>query len=240
MKEIPEKIRPPRPWELRCRFLVATSWILGIGVMRHPLTLGVSGLILFGMLACMAIPFKRILRNTLIISPFLLVSFLTLSCSDGFPLTKDAVDFALLISLRMATCVPAIGLVFGNEVRDYLNAFQALRFPHVLTSTLFLTQRYVHVIGRQCSATGRALVSRLFSPRLRLKTFNIYGQILGGITVHAVDRSEQVRRAMESRGFHGKMRTGPAEPIRLPDLLKSVAALLLLAALLAAERGWMA
>lgn len=223
-------------WELRCRFLVALAWILGIGTMRHPVLIGVSGAILLGMLFHAVIPLKRILRNLLITFPFLLISFLTLSISDGFPVTKNAVEFALLISFRMTACVLAVGLVTGNDVRDYLNAFRAMKFPSTLIAVLFLTQRYVHVVGRQFSSTWKALVSRLFSPRFRMKTFRIYGQIVGGMTIHAIDRSEHVRKAMESRGFHGKLRTDQAAPIRWTDVLKSVSALLPLLAILFMER----
>ena len=225
-------------WELRCRFLVAVVWVLGIGVMRQPATVAASGVVLLVMLLCTAVSVKRVLRNLLIVFPLLLISFVTLSISDGFPVTREAVDFAALIALRMTASVLAVGLVCGNDVHDYLNAFHAMRFPTVLTSTLFLTQRYVHVIGRQFSATRKALVSRLFSPKLRIKTFKIYGQIIGGMTIHAIDRSEHVRKAMESRGFQGQMPTMCPKPIHTSDVLKTLAAVLIFAAILFAERCW--
>lgn len=224
---------------MRCRFLVALAWILGVGMMTHPAALAMAGMALLVMLVWQVVPLGRIFRNLLVVSPFLIVSFVTLSLSDGLPLTREALDFALLIFLRMSVCVLAVCLVTGNDVQDYLNAFRALKFPPVLVSTLFLTQRYVQVIGRQFSATRDALVSRLFSPRLRMKTFKIYGQIFGGMAIHAIDRSEHVRKAMESRGFHGRMRTGQATPIRSVDVWKSGAALLFLALLLLAERLWL-
>ena len=238
MGETTNPLKPFGSWELRCRFVVALVWILGIGVMQHPVTIIVSGFVLFFLLVCMVVPFRRMLRNVLVVFPFLFISFITLLFSDGIPVTQEALDFALLISLRMVACVLAVALVSGNDVQDYLNAFRAMKFPHVLTSTLFLTQRYVHVIARQLSSTRNALVSRLFSPRLRLKTFKIYGQIIGGMAIYAIDRSEHVRKAMESRGFHGQMRTGRALAIRRHDVLKSAVVLLLLAAILFVEKWW--
>ena len=230
---------PARNWELRCRFLVALVWILGIGVMQHPRLICAAGVVLLGMLIFIAVPISRVIRNLIIVSPFLVVSFITLSLSDGFPVSQNAVDFAALISLRMAVCVLPVCLVFGNDIQDYLNAFHAMRFPSALTSTLFLTQRYVHVIGRQFSVTIKSLASRLFSSRIRMKTFNVYGQIFGGLMIHAIDRSDHIHKAMESRGFHGKMRTGKAAPIRQYDVLKSVGAIVLLVAFLIVER-WFA
>ena len=238
MGETTNPLKPLDGWELRCRFVVALAWILGIGVMRHPATIIVSGFVLFALLVGMVVPLRRMLRNVLVVFPFLFISFVTLLLSDGFPVTQEAREFATLISLRMVACVLAVALVSGNDVQDYLNAFRAMKFPHVLASTLFLTQRYVHVIGRQLSSTRKALVSRLFSPRLRPKTFKTYGQIIGGMTIYAIDRSEHVRKAMESRGFHGQMRTGQAMPIRRCDVLKSAAAILLLAAILFVEKWW--
>lgn len=235
MNEHADCPRDQNSWELRCRFVVALLWILGIGVMERPATIAVAGVILFVMLVCSTVCIKKVFRNFLMIFPFLLVSFATLSISDGFPITYEAVDFALLISLRMTASILAVGLVARNRVAEYLAAFQALRFPDSLTSTLFLTQRYVYAIGRQFSATRNTLVSRLFSPRLRMKTFKIYGQIVGGLTIHAIDRSEHVRKAMASRGFQGRMRTAPASPIRLSDILKSVFAVAILIFLLFVE-----
>ena len=236
-----ENINPLKPldgWELRCRFVVALAWILGIGVMRQPVTIIVSGVVLLILLVGMVVPLRQMMRNVLVVFPFLLISFITLLFSDGIPVTQESLDFALLISLRMVACVLAVALVSGNDVQDYLNVFRAMKFPHVLTSTLFLTQRYVHVIARQLSSTRKALVSRLFSPRLRLKTFKIYGQIIGGMTIYAIDRSDHVRKAMESRGFRGQMRIGRAMSIRWHDVLKSAAVLLLLAAILLVEKWW--
>lgn len=227
-------------WELRCRFLVASAWILGVGMMESLAAIAFSGLVLLGMLVFLAIPLKRIRRNGLVVLPFLFVSFLTLLFSDGVPVTKEAANFALLIFSRMTVCVLAVSLVAGNAPRDYLDAFQAMKFPTVLVSTLYLTQRYVHVIGRQFSATRKALVSRLFFPRLRMRTLKTHGRIIGGMTLHAIDRSEHIRKAMESRGFQGRMRSGSAAPIRWTDVLKSVAALSLLAVLLLAERWYLA
>lgn len=234
MNERRDRLSPG--WELRCRFLVALVWILGIGVMQHLAAIAVSALFLVVLLLCSNASGRRIFRNMSIVLPFLLVSFVTLSFSDGFPVTQDTVQFALLISFRISASVLAVGLVYGNDIHDYLAAFHAMRFPRTLTGTLFLTQRYVHAIGRQLSATRKALASRLFSPRPRMKTFRIYGQIIGGMTIHAIDRSEHVRNAMESRGFHGEMRTGRPDPIHLSDVLKSVSAVLPLAIIIVAER----
>jgi len=222
--------------ELRCRFLVTITWIFGIGIIQYYITLVIAGSALFIVLLYAKPYRKHLLRNVFIIVPFLLVSFVTLLFSDGYPITKDSVDFAGLVVTRMIVCVWAVTFVTGNEVRDYLAAFQSMRFPNSLTSTLFLTQRYIHVVGRQFSASRNALVSRLFSPRLRLKTLKIYAQILGGMTLYAIDRSEHVRKAMESRGFQGKIRIGQAIPVRLRDVLESTLAVLPLIVILIAER----
>jgi cobalt/nickel transport system permease protein len=224
--------------ELRCRFFVAMTWVIGISFALHAVTILFSGCILTALFFRMNISRRYILRNLLIVLPFLTISFVTLLLSDGFPVTKEAAGFACLIATRMSVCLLAVNLVAGNNIHDYIAAFQSMRFPNSLTSTLFLTQRYIHVVGRQFSASRKALVSRLFSPRLRLKTLKIHAQIIGGMTLHAIDRSEHVRKAMESRGFQGRIRIGQAMPVRLRDVLESTLAVLPLLVILLVERWY--
>jgi len=238
MNETDNCMKRPDCCELRCRFLVALIWIIGIGFIPHTVIVLFTGIILIAILFRMGISRRYIFRNLLIILPFLSVSFVTLLFSDGFPVTKEAADFAFLVAVRMLVCILAVSLVAGNEVHDYLAVVRAMRFPDSLTSTFFLTQRYLYVVGRQLSASRKALVSRLFSTRLRWKTFKVYGQIIGGMTIHAIDRSEHVRKAMESRGFQGRVRTGQSLPVRLRDLLESTLAVLPLVIILIAERWY--
>ena len=225
-------------WELRCRYAVTLAWIVGVTFMEHLPTLAATALLAILFLTGCGISPKRIFRRLLYAVPFLAISFVTLLLSDGWPITQAATQFALLLVARITACVIVIHLVAFDDIREHLNCFCVLKCPDMLTSTLFLTQRYLCVIGRQLGATRNALASRLFSPDLRTKTMNVYGQMVGGMTVRAIDRSEQVRKAMESRGFQGKIPTAKPLPIRKSDVLKSVVAILVLLIILIADKRW--
>lgn len=204
--------------------------------MERPATVAVACLFSLVFLFLPGAPAKRVFWHLSCVFPFVALSFVTLLFSDGWPITREAVAFSLLLAGRIVACVLVVHLVAFDAVRDHLDCLHALKIPDALTSTLYLTSRYLHLVGRQLLVTRNALASRLFSPDGRIKTFRIYGQLLGGMTVRAIDRSEQVRKAMESRGFHGKIPGHPPLPIRKSDVLKSTAALLPLAILLLAER----
>ena len=230
-----EPRRTPLCWELRCRFVVAVAWILGIGFLQRLSSLGILVLVMALLLPLVGVPLKRVARRLLFVAPFLVISFLTLSISDGFPITQNAFDFAALTVARIFTCLLAVSLISIDDVRKHLAGFRALRLPETLTSTLFLAQRYLHLVALELTATRNSLASRLFGASTGLKTMNVYGQIVGGLTIKAIDRSEQIRKAMESRGFQGRIRTDGADPIRKRDLFQSMAAILFLATILFAD-----
>ena len=225
-------------WELRCRYAVTLTWIVGVTFMEHLPTIAATGFLAIAFLTGCGISPKRVFRRLLYAFPFLAISFVTLAFSDGWPITREATQFALLLVARITACVVVIHLVAFDDIREHLNCFCALKCPDVLASTLFLTQRYLYVIGRQLGATRNALASRLFTPDFRAKSMNVYGQMVGGMTVRAIDRSEQVRKAMESRGFQGKIPTAKPVPMRKNDLLKSVAAIMVLIIILIADKRW--
>lgn len=222
-------------WELRMRFLAALIWVFGISAMSSHIVVAACAAMAVAVMLPMGIGLKRVLKRLLIVAPFLLISYITLLISDGVPITREAFLFASLIALRIVASVLVVTLVTTDNIKHYLSAFKALRMPNAFTSTLFLTQRYVHLIGQQLSSVRNALVSRLFSPKMRFKTIQIYGQITGGVTVRAIDRSQRVQQAMFSRGFNGKMWTEEPAPILKTDVIKTVLAALFMAALLAVD-----
>jgi cobalt/nickel transport system permease protein len=222
-------------WELRCRFFVVFFAMMGISLMQHPATIAITGGFMLLLSIFAGVTFRQIVRRLLIVFPFLLLTLITLLFSEGVPISQHAANVAVLISVRIIGCVLAILLVSVEEIRNVLAAFRAMGFPEILCCTLFLTQRYIHLIGCRWTAVRNAIVSRLFSASLRLKTFEVYGHIVGGMTVSAIDRSEQIRKAMESRGFQGKIPTRNALPIRRNDIFKTAAVIAVLTATLFAD-----
>ncbi|MDR1491400.1 MAG: energy-coupling factor transporter transmembrane protein EcfT [Planctomycetaceae bacterium] len=230
-------VRPPsRRWEIRSCFLTALIGTLCVANMQHITTLAATSLFVFFVLQTIGSAFRELYRRLKCVAPFLLFSFATLLLSDGIPITWEAAKFAILTAARITTCVFVVSLLKRRDIQEYLAGFQAMKFPSVFTATFFLTQRYLHLLLRQTKATLASLKSRLFSPSLRLKSLKVYGQIIGGMTIKAIDQSEIIRQAMESRGFSGQIRTRKADSIRCTDLFKSVAVILVFLLILIAEK----
>jgi cobalt/nickel transport system permease protein len=174
-----------------------------------------AGVLAAGTVLLSGVALRRLVKRVFLISPFMLVSFITLLISDGFLITENASGLAFLILCRVLVSVI---------------------MPDALTSTLFLTQRYVHLIRKEMKNMQNALASRLFKAKFRVQSLKIYGQTTGGMMVKAIDRSKHIQQAMMSRGFNGNIRTGKAPRITILDCVKSVAAILVIAAMTVADR----
>ena len=224
--------------DVRIRFLVVFIWLISVGIMQSKLMLVLSSAAAVAAARALGIPLRRILRRIKLMAPFLFMSFLTLSLSEGFPITSSALAFATMIALRIAASLFALTLVSVDDIKIYLSGFKAMGFPDALTSTLFLTQRYVHLIFQQMASVKNALVSRLFSPRARMSTMRVYGQIIGGTMVKAIDRSESIQHAMESRGFDGKVWTQKVPPVCSRDIVLAAVCLLVAIGFVFIDRRW--
>jgi cobalt/nickel transport system permease protein len=226
-------------WDLRMRFLAAFIWVMCVGIMENTDIILLAGVVAVGTLLLLGVTAKRLIKRVFIIAPFILISFLTLMISDGVPITEEAFEFAFLILCRLLVSVIVITMVSVDDIKLYLDCFNSMRFPDSLTSTLFLAQRYVHLINKELISLQNALRSRLFKAKFGMQSMKVYGQITGGMTVKAIDRSEYIKQAMMSRGFDGKVRTGQAPKIDIIDFIKSLAAIVVITVLVVIDRGFL-
>jgi len=226
-------------WDLRMRFLVTFVWVICVGIMADINVIMLTGIIAVVTLLILGIGLKRLIKRVSVIAPFMLIVFLTLLISDGFPITEEALEFSLLILCRLLVSVIIITMVSVDEINCYLDSFSSMKLPDALTSTLFLTQRYVHLIHRELKNLQNALNSRLFKAKFGIRSMKIYGQITGGMTIKGIDRSKHIQQAMMSRGFDGRVRTGKAPKISKADIVKSLAAIAVIVALTVIERRFL-
>jgi len=224
-------------WDLRLRFLVAFVWVLCVGIMENTYIILLAGVIAIAILLLLKVPVMCLFKRIFIITPFILITFLTLLISDGFPITADAFEFSILILCRVLTSVIVITIVSVDDIKNYLDSFASMGLSSALISTLFLAQRYVHLLNKELSSLRDALSSRLFKAKFGIRSMKIYGQIVGGMTVKAIDRSGHIQHAMMSRGFDGRVRTDKAPAINISDLFKSIAAMGTIIFLVFVERG---
>lgn len=107
--------------------------------------------------------------------------------------------------------------------------------PSPINSMFLLSYRFSFVISDNASTMLRAVYSRGgnlakgFFRRSRL-----YGAIIGASLIHAIEKAERVGKAMEARGFSGRLRVyeHPALPSMAEFTLMGVYVMLLLTAYL--------
>lgn len=218
--------------DVRVRFFTAFFWLIGLAVMNHAETIGFAGLLILLMAFLYRFQFNRLLTKLLCLFPFFLVTFITFLFSDGFPLSREAFESAVLILTRILVSSVILIIVVNGGLRENLAGLKGMKFPDSFISIVFFTERYITLMSRQFSKVRQTLLSRLFCPRLKWRTLKIYGQIIGGMTIKAIDRSEQIQKAMMSRGFQKKI---PCETPRIRfghELVKSILCILPLVCLL--------
>jgi cobalt/nickel transport system permease protein len=64
-----------------------------------------------------------------------------------------------------------------------------------------------------------------------MRTYQTYGEIIGGLFVKSIDGSDRVYKAMISRGYAGRSVVAEAQKIKALDVVKSMAMLISVAAL---------
>lgn len=226
-------------WESRCKAVTCVVSIFLISSINAPeLLIGVY-LVLLLMVFSMGLSVREIIRRTSHLLPFILLMGFPIILGGGFPLKRERVSLALLLSFKgLSGLYIMFILFFSQSIPELLNALSYMKIPDVFMSVMFLTLRYVFILGEKLGTMYKALISRLFKPSLDKKTFNAMGGVMGGILIKSFDTSDTVYKAMISRGFEGKMPVSKPKKIELLDLIKSGIMLMSIIFVLVAERWW--
>lgn len=195
------------------------------------------------------------LRRSFVALPFALAAVSAIFSPLGEPLarwtflglTLVPTDFGvfrfLSILLRSWLSVQwAILLVATTTFPDMLHAFEHLRAPRVLTSTIAFLYRYLFVLADEAFRLLRARQAR--SARLDGKKsgggllwrIRVTGNMAGQLFLRSYERSDRVYQAMLARGYSGYLRTLNPHQLKRQDYLALgvVAVIILLIQL----QGW--
>lgn len=232
-------------WEIRTKWLAALSWLIAMLFIRHLLLLMMMTAGLAGLMALdPGLSVVRLFRRLWKLLPFLLMMLLTLSLSDGFPPREAALQFAVCFCGRVVLgAVVVTALLGGQPTSVCVRGLAALPISDTYLSILFLTDRYIHLLSKAVKTQWEALRARMFVPKVRPAVLKNTGYVLGGLFIHAYDRSQQIYEGMRARCYVGQIyRESPAPP-SLRDGLKTGGSLLLLGLVLYVDRmvlpnGW--
>ena len=126
-------------WDVRMRLAAALIWIDGLLFIEDPRILPLPFLILLCLIgADNGIALKKVGKQLFHTMPFVLLMFITLAISDGFPITADALTFAILLSGRVLIGVTVIlAMIGGSTADEFIRGISVLPIPQVILSLLF-------------------------------------------------------------------------------------------------------
>ena len=229
-------------WDVRMRLAAAVLWLMGFLFLNRAATLWLlAGILVFLIAADSGMSIRTIGHQLLHALPFVALMMITLSLSSGFPIRRDAVKFAVLLSSRvLAGVIVVLAMIGSGSADDFIRGIAVLPIPPVLLSLMFLVNRYVHLLTREFRRQSMALRSRMFVPKANPGVLKNIGFVVGGMFIRSYDRSEHVYAAMRARCYTGVIPFDDAGPIRLKDIIGLIAAAALITGAILLERMWLA
>jgi len=126
---------------------------------------------------------------------FVVISLLLLDFKNNW-------ETALVIFLKANTIFGFTNLlIIPLGVVRLAKALEGLGISKKFTLLLFLSYRYIHSLGREYETMKKALACRGFEPKTSLRTYRVYGYLLGMLTVKTYIKAKEVYKAMLCRGL---------------------------------------
>jgi cobalt/nickel transport system permease protein len=184
----------------------------------------------FAIITIARLPLKFVLKQLLIVSPFIAVLAVS---SIWYDRTQVTVTFGpaqwqttvgtlrcfSIMGKFIVTMTALIALVATTRFADLLAAMSKLAVPKLLIMQLGFLHRYIFMLTEKAhriirARTGRTL--RNLGPRHELKTA---AAMIGTLCVSSIDSASRINIAMQARGFKGELRTMSKMKIKPADYL---------------------
>ena len=118
-----------------------------------------------------------------------------------------------LLAKATLSVLAATVLAVTTEPRALLRGLHRLRLPDVLVQILMFMIRYADVVTAELHRMRVARESRGFRAR-HLGALRVLGPAAGSLFIRSYERGERVHLAMLSRGYTGRLPTGPVAAVR--------------------------
>ena len=126
---------------------------------------------------------------------FIVVSLLLLDLKNNW-------QTALAIFLKANTIFGLTNiLIIPLGVVGFVRALEGLGVSKKFTLLVFLSYRYIYSLKREYETMKKALACRGFEPRTNIRTYRIYGYLLGMLTLKTYLKAKEVYKAMLCRGL---------------------------------------
>ncbi|MCC5911159.1 MAG: hypothetical protein JJT76_12050 [Clostridiaceae bacterium] len=209
-------------WEARTKVITCFVTAFGLIALNTSWLLFLSFNLLLLTVLTMGFSFKFIVSKLALLLPFLTLMSIPLVFGGGFPPTFERYQFALLLILKaLSVSLIMMIMILSQPLQQLLSALSHMHLPPFVVSIFFLSYRYTFLLWENLKKIQRALLSRLFRSSLHKNSFKTYGEVVGGMLIKSIDRSEKVHRAMISRGFTGRIPASNPQPMTKLDLIKA-------------------
>ena len=182
----------------------------------------------FVVLTLAGIPIKFVLKQILMVSPFILVLALSCLLYDSEPVNVALGPFMLHIRLGWIKCFAILGkftvtmsaliaLVSTTRFSDLLTGARRLGLPKLLAIQLGFLYRYIFILIDCIHRMLRARQVRKLRNLGFAKELKIGSAMVGSLFIRSLEKAERISTAMQARGFDGnwhsicQLRTGCSE-----------------------------
>ena len=155
-------------------------------------------------------------------------------------ITRQGLWGGIVFVSRVAASVSfAVLFTLTTKWAEVFSGLRSLFVPRVFVVTLGMTYRYLFVFLRLIQDMYLARKSRTIRPLSRAAERNWIASRIGATFKKSVDMSEDIYKAMLSRGFHGEFRSTDRFHARATDYIWLVTVLLFGGILILFERGFL-
>lgn len=96
-------------------------------------------------------------------------------------------------------------LFFDSKGLDIIRGFFLLKFPKRFISAFYFTWKMIIELQNEFKNIKISLVSRNFSNKTSLFTYQTYGNILGLLFIKSMQKAQNLKDSFDLRGFNGEI-----------------------------------
>jgi cobalt/nickel transport system permease protein len=148
------------------------------------------------------------------------------SLPESIFITRQGVNAATIFTIRVATCVSAVVLLFLTTPQQIL--FKSLRtvgVPKLYVLTMEMAYRYIFLLMDMVREMYVAKKARTIKARGMFEEQKWVGGRIGYTLIRSLDMSEKVHMAMMSRGYNGDVRIMQEFKMRNRDYIAGMMAI---------------
>jgi cobalt/nickel transport system permease protein len=110
--------------------------------------------------------------------------------------------FATVLIKSFLSILLLASLLISTDEIELLYGFRKIHFPVIIVSMIFLMYRYIFLMTEEFRTGQMAIKSRVFQKSYHTVNKRL-SYLMGNLFIRSLDRTENVYKSMESRGFDG-------------------------------------